>query len=194
MFGCCSCEQSKSAHADSDKQLSSSLDHNSLSADTAGSDVLNMQNSDCPKYFSNSSDSSELSSHSKEYFTIGNRFDPTGISSLLNDAIPDDDDEIVGMVNTSGTLSRNKNYSKTTSKQNGLPNKSFNTYATHKDLNKNSKNISPNGNGSNSVNMNTMNGTNSSRYYGNVGSIRSIAKNQRTSFAFPMRTNLDQDL
>jgi hypothetical protein len=167
-----------------------------------------MQNGDCPKYCSNSSDSSELSNHSKEYFTIGNRFDPTGISSLLNDVIPDDDDDdVMGISNNgnTGTLSRNKNnYSKNTLKHNALPNKSFNTYTNHKELNsKNSKTIvSAFNSGSNNVNLNTMSGTsnnnNNSRYgnYGNVGggSIRSTAKNQRTSFAFSMRTNLDQDL
>ena len=169
-----------------------------------------MQNGDCPKYCSNSSDSSELSNNSKEYFTIGNRFDPTGISSLLNDVIPDDDDDVMGISNSaiignSGTLNRNKNnYLKNTLKHNALPNKSFNTYTNPKELNnKNSKTIASAFNsGSNNVNLNTMSGNsnnnNSNRYgnYGNIGngSIRSTAKNQRTSFAFSMRTNLDQDL
>lgn len=190
LFECCSCQRK----SESDKQLSSSLDHNSLSADTAmDSDALNMPTNE-HKYCSNSSDSSELSNHSssKEYFTIGNRFDPTAISSLLNDVIPDDDDEMMNIGINSGTLSRNqKNYSKNNFKQNGaLPNKSFNTYTNSK----------IGGGGIEHTNLSTLNNGNS-RYpnYGNVGhggSIRSTAKNnQRTSFAaFSMRTNLDQDL
>ena len=220
MFGCCCCKSrpiSRKAHIDSDKQLSSSLDHNSLSADTAASEVMNLQSSgDCPKFCSNSSDSSNnsvISNHSKEYFTIGNRFDPSGISSLLNDVIPDDDDEVMDIVNSgcggggsvlgnSGTLGRNnKNYSKNMLKQNGLPSKTFNTYTNHKDLNKNSKHGAMISNGPNNVNMNTINGSNTTGRYMNYGqnnniggSIRSTGKNQRSSFAFSMRTNLDQDL
>ena len=219
LFSCCCCKGrtssiSKNSHLDSDKQLSSSLDHNSLSADTAASEVMNLQSSnggDCPKFCSNSSDSSNnsvISNHSKEYFTIGNRFDPSGISSLLNDVIPDDDDEVMGIVNASvlgnsggGTLGRNKNYSKNMLKQNGLPSKTFNTYTNHKDLNNKNSKYGSGTSGANNVNMNLMSGTNTNgRYSSNYGqanacgSIRSTAKNQRTSFAFSMRTNLDQDL
>jgi hypothetical protein len=101
---------------------------------------------------SDSSCTSANSNHSKEYFTVGNRFDPNGLSALLNDCIPDDDDdELRNGLNMNnftpnshsnsgincGTLGRGTN-SKTLSKvinQNCLPNKSFNTYTNHKDLN-----------------------------------------------------------
>jgi hypothetical protein len=200
---CCGSSSAKSKlnsnnNNDSDKQLSSSLDHNSLTTDTATTDGLHNDNK--LQYCSNRSDSStnsNISNHSKEYFTIGNRYDPSGISSLLHDVIPDDDDEIIVNTNPNGggTLKRNK-------AKPSLPNKSFNTYISSKDANKNSRNGSIGTNGpSNNVNMTTLATANTNQRYSNYsnnlnGSIRSSSnnKNQRTSFAFSMRTNLDQEL
>lgn len=174
-----------------------------MGTDTAATTETN----DNPKFCSSGSDSSSnsaSSSHSKEYFTIGNRFDPTGISSLLNDVIPDDDDDdMINVGLTSGTLNRNKCSNKMSnfSKHNtlGLPNKSFNTYINHKDLSKNSSanssGLSANVNSTHS-NSATSSGTLRFSNFSNLninGSVRS-SKNQRTSFAFPMRTNLDQEL
>ena len=191
-----------------------------------------------------SSCTSANSNHSKEYFTIGNRFDPVGLSSLLNDVIPDDDDDLnctnmlgVGLA-SSGTLGRNKPSNKSTGLN--LPNQSFNTYTNLKDTLKNSKLIGSGGGGaaSNALNSSSNTGNYSSglasglsgltainlnnhspnagtttlngnlsclatggqssgvRYsnYGNnmSGTLRS--NKQRTSYAFPLRTNLDQDL
>jgi hypothetical protein len=252
--GCCCCFNSSSSSSSStsstsstclknrskslnERQLSTSLDHNSLDTNTAATDVLNMPSgsSDNAKYSCTGSESSSSNSAgsnqscSKEYFTIGNRFDPSGLSSLLNDVIPDDDDDddILNMgVGTHSTLTRNNK--KLLQKQNGgmgLPTKSFNTYTqAHKDSNKNSKNSSSgissyvnnasslvNGGSSNAssgggvggagsmANGNGGGGSGSAVRYSNYsnlhnnGSIRSL-KQQRTSFAFSMRTNLDQDL
>lgn len=195
------------------QQLSSSLDHNSLATDTAATDILNLQSSDSNKMQfsstgSDSSSNSASSNHSKEYFTIGNRFDPTGLSSLLNEAIPDDDDDdmlTIGLGN--GTLGRSRNVGKMKQSTLGLPNKSFNTYTSHKDSSKNSKNSSSGVSGCGNmplsaaiVNSSSNNSGSSARYsnyssshMANGGSIRSN-KQQRTSFAFSMRTNLDQEL
>jgi len=142
---------------------------------------------------SDSSCTSANSNHSKEYFTVGNRFDPNGLSSLLNDCIPDDDDDDLrnglNMNNFTpnshsnsgihcGTLGRGTN-SKTLSKvinQNCLPNKSFNTYTNHKDLNiitnnKNSKSTTNNNNiqASFGSNNGTSSGASSSNSNSNAG-------------------------
>lgn len=246
------------------RHLSSSLEHNSLETDTAGTDVLNMMqcsgssssggssgggDTTTAKYCSTGSEASSsnsASNHSKEYFTIGNRFDPAGLSSLLNDVIPDDDDDededdeidelrpphhVVldanNEVNVSNTLGRGGK------KQQMVPTKSFNTYHHHT-LGKNSNVVNSatkttnNGVGLlsassqntsglllnnpyvNSITGNSPTGataaTNTVTRYSNYssvhaapnggGSIRSLkgGGQQRTSFAFSMRTNLDQDL
>lgn len=156
------------------------------------------------KFSSSSSETgshSVSSNHSKEYFTIGNRFDPTGISSLLNDILPDeeDDEEMINTTITSGTLKKTKPNNQKMSSL-GLPTKSFNTYVNHKDFNKNSNSLMNNVNSSilSSNNVNMSNGTGTLRF-GNFSNINGSAtlksiKNQRTSFALPMRTNLDQEL
>ena len=203
------------------------------------SDSSKMQYTMAPQ--TDSSCTSANSNHSKEYFTIGNRFDPVGLSSLLNDVIPDDDDDLnctnmlgVGLA-SSGTLGRNKSNKSTGL---NLPNKSFNTYTNLKDTLKNSKLIGSGG-GGNTLNSNNNNsssnnyssglanglsaltainlsnhspnagtsltganlsclatgGQSGARYsnYGNMsGTLRS--NKQRTSYAFPLRTNLDHDL
>lgn len=238
LFLCC-CKTSSKINKKSpcrDTQLSSSMDRNSEVTDTA---VTDLHNSDCSKIqyclagSSDSSCASANSNHSKEYFTVGNRFDSNGLSSLLNDIIPDDDDEILRGLNSNytpssqsgnncGTLSRNtKNLSKVIN-QNCLPNKSFNTYTNHKDLNclKNSKIMNVTTGFNSSTGTNSMNSSNSSasvvlnqnRQNGNTlkysnynnlnggtnfgtGSIRSMSKQPRNSFAFNnLRTNLDQEL
>ena len=218
--------------------MSSSLDRNSDATDTA---VTDLHNSECSKIqyclagSSDTSCTSANSNHSKEYFTVGNRFDSNGLSSLLNDIIPDDDDDILhtGLsvnytpsnhsTNNSGTLGRssnsnnNKNLSKAIN-QTCLPNKSFNTYSTHKDLCntiKNSKSIGLNSNqttiatsnianitSTNNSNANRTNtltiNTNTANKFSNFqpnGSIRSNNKQPRNSFAFNnLRTNLDQEV
>lgn len=154
------------------------------------------------KFSSSSSETgshSVSSNHSKEYFTIGNRFDPTGISSLLNDVLPDedDDDEVINSTINSGTLKKNKQNNQKMSSL-GLPTKSFNTYVNHKDFNKNSNSMINNSSILSSNNVNITNGTGTLRFgnYSNLNgsaTLKSI-KNQRTSFALPMRTNLDQEL
>ena len=135
-------------HISSSSSTSSSDHHSSEGTETGITDVLNLQTTtESTKYCLATSDSSctsAHSNHSKEYFTIGNRFDPVGLSSLLNDVIPDDDDENASAVATAtttsnllgfGTLSRAGKNKNSTSLN--LPNKSFNTYTT---LNRNSNN------------------------------------------------------
>lgn len=203
-----------------DKQyFSSSLDHNSLETDTAATDVLNSQNNDSSKFSSAGSDSSSsaASNHSKEYFTIGNRFDPTGLS-LLNNIIPDDDDDMLAIglhninntTNNNGTLGKSKNVLKQNSNKMNfeLPNKSFNTYSNQRDVPKtNSKIGSSNLSNSikglnintNNTNANNNSNNNTLRYSNFInnfqsGSIRSNAKQQRTAANSLMRTNIDQEL
>jgi hypothetical protein len=207
-----------------ERQLSTSLDHNSLGTDTAGTDVLNMQcSSDTTttgggKYCSTGSEASSNSAgsnQSKEYFTIGNRFDPSGLSSLLNDVIRDDDDDDNDNNDHSNENDILQNMTTLSRKRPGgmLPTKSFNTYAAHKEMTlgkSNSKHGNQNSSGIINAYVNNSNGgasgngggggNNTVRYsnYSNLlhsnGSIRSLKGQQRTSFAFSMRTNLDQDL
>lgn len=223
--------------------MSSSLDRNSDATDTAVSDLHNSECSKNQYCLAGSSDttcSSANSNHSKEYFTVGNRFDSNGLSSLLND-IPDDDDDMLhtglnvnytpsshSANNSGGTLGRssnttnnNKNLTKAIN-QTCLPNKSFNTYSTHKDLNNTIKNSKSNGlnsnqniaitssgnsnnnttslhsNSNNNNRLNTLTINTTSNKFSNFqpnGSIRSTSKQPRNSFAFNnLRTNLDQEL
>ncbi len=192
--------------------FSTSLDHNSVETETAATDVLNSQNNDSSKFSSSGSDSSSssASNHSKEYFTIGNRFDPTGLS-LLNNIIPDDDDNdtlAIGLHNNNknGTLGKSKNNvikSNSNKMSFDLPNKSFNTYSNQRDVPKsNSKigstNLSNSIKGLNISNTNSNN-TNTLRYSNYInnyqnGSIRSNAKQNRTPANSVMRTNLNQEL
>lgn len=151
-----------------ENQLTSSIDRNSDDTETA----TDLHSNECSKLqycLVGSSDSSCESNHSKEYFTVGNKYDPSGLSSLLsNNIIPDnndDDDEIVrnSISNNSnyiGTLGRNNN--KALSKvinQNCLPNKSFNTYSNQKDINLNNKNIQNTQNSSNNEHNNGYSNT-----------------------------------
>jgi hypothetical protein len=244
LFTCCCCgksskkpvklptkEESDAVTAANEKQMSSSIDHNSDATDTATTDVQNNEYTKMQYCLSTSDSSCESanSNNSKEYFTIANRFDTAALSSLLNDVIPDDDDDnMIGFgMNNMNTLNKSKTLSKPNHKQTSsglgltLPNKSFNCYI--KDLNKNSKNASGVSNTNNSINAGKTsvgllstnsitnnvnsnltngsllsNGNNSSRYSNYLsshptGSIRSASK-QRTSFAFSLRTNLDQDI
>jgi len=150
--------------------LTSSIDRNSDDTETA----TDLHSNECSKLqycLVGSSDSSCESNHSKEYFTVGNKYDPSGLSSLLsNNIIPDnndddDDDEIVrnSISNNSnyiGTLGRNNN--KALSKvinQNCLPSKSFNTYSNQKDINLNNKNILNTQNSSNNEHNNGYSNT-----------------------------------
>lgn len=146
-----------------------------------------------------SSDSSSTSNHSKEYFTIANRFDQGNLTSLLNGTIPDDTEDELNTFqmsnNLSGTLGRN---AVNKMNQNNLPNKSFNTYATSNKnaitsgLNLMNSRLSANAASINATNRlsNQGSGTNAVT----TGSIRATLKHPRNSFAFTMRTNLDQEL
>lgn len=168
---------------------------------------------------SDSASANSSSNHSKEYFTIGNRFEQSNLTSLLNGTIPDDTEDELNTFHLSGTLGRNSS-SKASNNQN-LPNKSFNTYATHNPLNNNNSKAGSGNNSSNikqncaglnlpnsrlSVNAANINATNRLSNYGIVSSnsstnpattnvVRTTLKQQpRNSFAFTMRTNLDQEL
>ena len=182
-------------------------DQNSLETDTATTDILNSESTKL-QYCMASSDSSctsANSNHSKDYFTIGNRFEQSGFTSLLNGMVPDDAEDELNTFNLSnnlnGTLSRNS--------ANQIPNKSFNTYTSHKDFNTmNNKSSKSSGNNSglsvanarlstNSSNINAANRLSSNYGIANsttTGSIRASMKPPRSSFAFTMRTNLDQEL
>lgn len=183
-------------------------DHNSVETDTAASEVLN---SDSTKQYcmSNSdSTSANSSNHSKEYFTIGNRFDQGNLTALLNGTIPDEAEDEMNTFHLAGTLGRPKN-----NNQSGLPNKSFNTYATSsgsssisdqngaKSNSKGAAGITLNNNRL-SANAASLNASSRMSNYGmvtgssqsNTGTIRTSIKQPRNSFAFTMRTNLDQEL
>lgn len=208
----CCCTKKKRASSFSLKiqnnndNLHLSDDQNSLETDTATTDILNSESTKL-QYCMASSDSSctsANSNHSKDYFTIGNRFEQSGFTSLLNGMIPDDAEDELNTFNLSnnlnGTLSRNS--------ANQIPNKSFNTYTSHKDFNTiNNKSVKGSSNsssgsansrlGNNATNVNTANRLSSNYGIANsttTGSIRASMKPPRSSFAFTMRTNLDQEL
>lgn len=186
-------------------------DHNSVETDTAASEVLNSDST--KQYCMSNSDSSSANSsnHSKEYFTIGNRFDQGNLTALLNGTIPDETEDEMNTFHLAGTLGRPKNI------QSALPNKSFNTYATSSGS---SSTSDQNGTKSNSkgssatatsltlnnnrlsANAASLNASSRMSNYGivtgssqsNTGTIRTSIKQPRNSFAFTMRTNLDQEL
>ena len=183
-------------------------DHNSFETDTAASEVLNSDST--KQYCISSSDSTSANSshHSKEYFTIGNRFDQSNLTALLNATVPDETEDEMNTFHVSGTLGRPR------ATQNGLPNKSFNTYASNANASdqsgakSNGKNSSGGAAGltiSNnrlSANANILSASSRVSNYGivtgssssNTGTIRTSMKQPRNSFAFTMRTNLDQEL
>jgi len=153
-----------------------------------------------------SSEASSVSpSNHKEYFTVGNRFDQANLASLLNATAQDDAEDELNTFqmtnNLGGTLGR------TGSK---LPNKSFNTYATHSAHNKSvissGLGLINSRLGTNAANINATNrlsgnhggaaggGSGSGGSSNQTGSIRTTLKQPRNSFAFTMRTNLDQEL
>ncbi len=195
---CCSSNKpAKTSHSFSPKDHhdphNSLSDQTSLETDTATTtDELtkNLQYN-CMTSSNSSSVSHSHTSNHKEYFTVGNRFDQGNLTSLLLNATVQDDeaeDELNTFQmtnNLSGTLGRNGNK---------LPNKSFNTYATH----------APNGKGmslmntrlvANAANINASNRLSGSGTSGNqAGSVRGVSKQPRNSFAFTMRTNLDQEV
>ena len=186
-----------------ENQLSNSSDHNSVETDTAATELRFSSDSNKIQYSMASSESSCVSTnsnHSKEYFTIGNRFDQGGLSSLLNNnIIPDDDDHEMNSFTGNGTLGRLKSINKSLN-QNSLPAKNFNTYVNPNNNNIHSNN-SKNSSGANqTLNISATNNAagGSSRFsnYGLTanGSIRSSIKQPRSSFAFTMRTNLDEEL
>lgn len=231
----------------------------STTANSTGMDILNIQTSNDSSKANNYSGSSSstgsavsssiLASNNggdvvannttKEYFTIANRFDAsTGLtSSLLNDIIPDNEDDDDDLNDLNAALRHHFEHDgvmsatlKRLNKSSYLPNKSFNTYTLNNattqaskellkingasSLNKSSALQSGNGIlGNSGLNLSTkyLNNNNHNTTTGTLRSNKTSAntngagnggggggsssnQQSRTSYAFSMRTNLDQDV